>query len=204
MSVVANLYYFPPISYIYDIIHQKELILEVQENYQKRSNRNRCSILGSNGIERLHIPLKKGKNQQQNIRDVQISYDEDWMKVHWRAICTNYGGAPYYIHYKDQLKELYTTKDIYLLDFNLKILKWVINQLNTDIAISYSTVFLRHYPEDTIDRRDNFNAQLIDFPNVPYMQIFSHKIEFIPNLSILDLLMCQGPYAQLYLKNIKK
>jgi hypothetical protein len=37
--------------------------------------------------------------------------------------------------------------------------------------------------------------------NQVYPQVFSDKIEFIPNASILDLLFCMGPSANIYLKD---
>ncbi|MFR9617636.1 MAG: WbqC family protein [Rikenellaceae bacterium] len=32
------------------------------------------------------------------------------------------------------------------------------------------------------------------------MQVFAERLDFVPNLSILDLLMCEGSAAMSYLK----
>ncbi|MFT4565424.1 MAG: hypothetical protein ACI9FN_000377, partial [Saprospiraceae bacterium] len=44
--------------------HKDNAIIEVHENYQKRSFRNRFIVAGPNGIEGFTIPLMKGKNQR--------------------------------------------------------------------------------------------------------------------------------------------
>jgi hypothetical protein len=38
------------------------------------------------------------------------------------------------------------------------------------------------------------------FTPKPYIQVFSDRIPFEPNLSIFDLVMCEGPEAVNYLK----
>jgi hypothetical protein len=36
-----------------------------------------------------------------------------------------------------------------------------------------------------------------------YQQVFAERHGFVPNLSILDLLLCEGPMAGAYLKKIQ-
>ena len=42
------------------------------------------------------------------------------------------------------------------------------------------------------------------FEAKPYLQVFSDKNGFIPNLSILDLLFCHGPQSSLILEDCVK
>ena len=70
-----------------------------------------------------------------------------------------------------------------------KILKLPVPQISTE----YITA-----KEGDIDMRVKKPAQL--FTPKPYIQVFSDRIPFEPNLSIFDLVMCEGPEAVDYLK----
>ena len=67
-TVLSELHFLPCIGVFQHYAHADVIQLEAQENYQKGSYRNRCHILGANGLQRLSIPLVKGKNNQQNIQ----------------------------------------------------------------------------------------------------------------------------------------
>jgi capsular polysaccharide biosynthesis protein len=58
--------YFSPITQYSEIIKSKEVIFEMEDNFQKQSYRNRCYIYNSNGKQLLNIPLKhKEKNPKE-------------------------------------------------------------------------------------------------------------------------------------------
>jgi hypothetical protein len=169
------------------------------ENYTKRSFRNRAYIATANGILRLSIPLAKGKNERQAIREVQISYEEPWQQKHWTAICSAYGNAPFFEYYKDDLQPLFETKEASLFEYNKKILQTLFYVLDMHVDIQYSKAFLPIDKENAYDFRNKINpkanAYALDaqFKVVPYQQVFQEKTGFIPNLSILDLIFCKGP-----------
>ena len=83
----------PPIPSLQRFFQKKTVWIEVHENYQKRSFRNRFQLAGPNGVERFSIPLAKGKNQGQQISQVQIAYDDDWIRTLSGMFQTNYGSA---------------------------------------------------------------------------------------------------------------
>ncbi|MFK7980892.1 MAG: WbqC family protein, partial [Saprospiraceae bacterium] len=78
VPILIELHYFPSIQYFSKFFLHPSVVLEQHENYIKRSFRNRTHIASANGQLRLSIPLEKGKNQQQSIKEVRISYDEHW------------------------------------------------------------------------------------------------------------------------------
>jgi hypothetical protein len=118
--------YLPPISWCSAFWKAEVVALVNNENYQKGSFRNRAHIAGPNGMQRLSIPLVKGKHQQTPIRAVRISYEIDWQRQHWRSICTAYGNAPYFEHYVDELRSFYQQRHTFLFDFNLMLMEWVL------------------------------------------------------------------------------
>jgi hypothetical protein len=75
--------------------------------------------------------------------------------------------------------------------------------LKTDYTISKTTATIPYLDPNFIEARDSSNASDIDqnIANQVYSQVFSDKIEFIPNASILDLLFCMGPSTNIYLKD---
>ncbi|HRG65318.1 MAG TPA: WbqC family protein, partial [Saprospiraceae bacterium] len=67
MQAALKSFTFPPVNYFSQFWQEEQLLLDVHENYQKRSFRNKYQVLGPNGTTTLSIPLQKGKHQQQNI-----------------------------------------------------------------------------------------------------------------------------------------
>ncbi|MEL7222076.1 MAG: WbqC family protein, partial [Bacteroidota bacterium] len=179
------------------------IYLEAHENYQKRSYRNRAHLVGANGLQRLSIPLKKGKNQQQTIQDVKIAYHESWHRQHWQSIISAYGNAPFFPFYADELAPIYEQQYDKLWDFNLSLLKLVFRLLQWDKAIQLTEGYHHSYAKETCDIRNTIRPNIATadkFP--PYPQVFTERHGFSSNLSILDLLFCQGPQANLYLSQI--
>ena len=110
-TAVLALHYLPCIQYFSKFILFQEVHIEQHEHYQKGSYRNRCHIAGVNGILRLSVPLKSGKNQKMPVRKVRISYDEPWQAHHWTSIRSAYGNAPYFEHYADQIAPFFQQKE---------------------------------------------------------------------------------------------
>jgi hypothetical protein len=75
--------------------------------------------------------------------------------------------------------------------------------LKTQFNISKTTEASSYLDPSFIDVRDTSNTSKLsqNIANQVYPQVFSDKIEFIPNASILDLLFCMGPSANIYLKD---
>ena len=202
-SLVCELHYLPCIELFQHFKTAEVVYLEAHENYQKRSYRNRAYLTGANGMQRLSIPLEKGKNQQLSIREVSLAYHESWPKQHWQSIVSAYGNAPYFPYYADELADLYTKRYSKLWDFNYDLLKLIWKMLQWEDNLALTSEYLRSYPAEVLDLRNSTlptslaDAKSDEFPVYP--QVFRERHGFQPNLSILDLLFCQGPQANLYL-----
>ncbi len=190
--------YLPPVSWCAAAWHQDRIVVEAREHYQKGSLRNRCHIAGPNGVQRLSIPLVKGKHRQTPIREVRISYDDPWQRQHWRSICTAYGNAPFFEHYAGGLAPFYERRYAFLFDFNLDLLTFIFQKkLGWPGAITLSDAY---FPAGTwshgADLRAAFEAEPATWPEwfrpTHYPQVFAERHGFLPNLSVLDLLFCSG------------
>lgn len=198
--------YFPPVQYFSKLSEHKDITLEACENYQRRSYRNRCLIGAANGIIALSVPVLKGKSENQAIRDVRISYETNWQRVHLRSIMSSYRHSPYYEFVIDELIFTWVNHEKYLFDLNFKILEVIIELSGlSNIQISLSkkyTEIVDNEPDwrkiihPRVDIRDDKQFQVI-----PYQQAFSDRHGFQPNLSILDTLFQIGPEIPDYLDN---
>ena len=200
-SVILNTEYFPPISSFWAISNSDKVLLEVCENYQKKSTRNRSKILGVNGVEVLSVPLKKGKNNKLPISQVEISYQDNWQNKHLHSIKSAYGNAPYFEFYFDSIDQIIKAKHKLLLDLNQGLFNFLFQSLNLDVELTKTESYLKSSPDSVCDLRQlKFNSPQIEGYNAKkYYQVFEEKHGFIDGISILDLLMCKGPESILYI-----
>lgn len=182
--------YFPSISWCAAVWPEQKAGLDAAEHYQKGGMRNRCHIAGPNGLQRLSIPLEKGKHQQTPIRDVRISTAEPWQRQHWRSIRTAYGNAPYFEHYADEVARFFERPFIFLFDLNLEITDWVMRKKwgwPGEWVLQNTYIQQGEWREGQDLRNGAFTAGFR-----PYPQVFEERHGFLPDLSVLDLLFCCG------------
>ncbi|MDE3144336.1 MAG: WbqC family protein [Bacteroidota bacterium] len=190
--------YFGCVNYYSNLYKFSNILIEQYESWQKMSFRNRCVILGANGLIDLTVPLENGREQKKMIRDVKIDNHTLWQKQHWRSISSCYGKSAFFEFYKDWLESFYEKKFVYLFDMDLEILFWLKSLLKIKAEIEMTDSFIKKYQEDIVDLRNkwlpkNFQSS----PNkICYNQVFEAKQAFQPNLSILDILFCEGPNAK--------
>lgn len=190
--------YWPNLHYFYYVLHSEIVLIEQHEHYQKQSYRNRTRILSANGALDLSIPVLK-KAPKELSRDVEISYQEAWQMKHWRAIVSAYSNSPYFEHFESEIFPFYSQRYASLLELNLTQLETLLKLLKVkkDIQLTegYHKIVgnvtdLREliHPKKQPDHSDPAYSKL----SQPYYQTFESKFEFVPNLSILDLLFNEG------------
>ena len=200
MDVLIDSQYFYGVDAFKSLYKASHIKIEVYENFRKMSFRNRCRIAGSNGRIDLNIPIEGGRDQRSPMKDLKISYREDWQRKHWGAIFSAYGRSPWFEHYHEELKNLYEKRVGYLVDWNTQTFEWATKKLGRFPGISFTENYRKNYSsEECLDLRNEFmprNDARILHHNLPkYHQVFEHKNGFLPGLSILDLLCCEGPGA---------
>jgi hypothetical protein len=202
--MILSSLHFPPIiyfAYLYQFKNE-EIKIDIHENFIKQTYRNRYSILGPNGVQNLIMPLKKSPNNCP-IHLIEIDYSENWQKQHFRSLKTAYGNSPFFEYYEDFFENLITNhQEKLLIDYNLKTLNKVLGILKISPNISLTEKF-HPYQEEDIRLEISPKKELknnIQFQN--YIQVFSEKNDFIPNLSILDLIFNLGNQSSNYLSKI--
>ncbi len=200
MKILTEIQYLPPVSYFVRLGFSEGLTLEGWEHYQKQSYRNRCYILGANKVTELSIPVRKTAPKML-IRDAEIDYSQKWLQAHWRTICSAYGKAPFFEYYAELFRQIFFKKHKFLFDLNMELLYLVLKLINwsKEVRVTERYETSENWSSDgVLDLRDRFHPKIrsgemerIRFAG--YTQLFGK--DFVENLSIVDLLFCEGPQS---------
>jgi len=199
MHLIIESQYFGSIDYFKSSIEFSYWDIELYERWEKGLHLNRCHVLGPNGPLLLTVPLEDGRAQRTLLKDVKISYRQNWRVRHWRSIHDAYRRSPWFEHYAHTLEPLFKEQPVFLLDWNLRTMDWVLQQLKWKGEIGQTETFRVEYPEtEFMDRRRKYLSEPVPGAVVSYAyaQVFAERRGFIGNLSILDLLFCEGPGAK--------
>lgn len=197
---IIDLQYFGSVELYSTLKNFRDIIFYPESTYEKALHPNRTVINGANGLISLSIPLLGGRNQKGFFKDVQIAEDGNWRRIHWRSIHDSYRKSPWFEDLGWQVETLYRKQEKFLMDWNLKTLQWAIKALRLDIDIMAEKVAFvpGSLNKNHSSTYSNFNEN--DYP--VYQQVFMEKAGFKPNLSILDLLFCEGPASGMYLNKL--
>lgn len=121
MPLVVECQLFPCIYYIKKLIESKHIKIEVYENFQKMSFRNRYIIAGANGIQNLTVPVLGGREQKSLIKEVRVDNSTNWKTKHWRGLLSAYSKAPFFEYYASEIKSLVFAEEEFLFLLNIKI-----------------------------------------------------------------------------------
>lgn len=193
-TVLVATAYFPPLSWIREASHADKVLIEAHETYPKQTYRNRCRIAAANGVLSLSIPVNKVDGRATKTKDIEISYDEDWQRLHRRSIEDAYTNSPFFLYYWDEFSEFFDKKHRFLLDLNMEIIQTVFGILGMNPGIEPTEDFYKE-PKGIRDFRYSISPKLpIDQDKFPrYRQVFEEKNGFEPDLSIIDLIFNEGP-----------
>lgn len=184
--------YMPSVEYVARLLRE-ESVVDLGEHYIKRSQRNRAQILSANGVMSLTVNVENANRPRQRIKDVRIDYSKRWQHQHWVSIMSAYKSSPYFDHYAHMLEPFYKREWRYLVDYNMEYLSTLLRLLGVDDKVNISEKYVAAREGD-VDLRPKHNEGST-FVAEPYFQVFSDRMPFVANLSILDLLLCEGPQA---------
>ncbi|HYC87490.1 MAG TPA: WbqC family protein, partial [Chryseosolibacter sp.] len=130
--------------------------------------------------------------------DAEIDHSQKWLNNHWRTIQSAYGKAPFFEHYSDDLRRILFKQHRYLYDLDMELLTLCQKWLRYNIPVRETTFYEDNPGIGINDSRSVLNPKKADscntfFKSVKYHQVFGSK--FVNNLSIIDLIFCEGPGA---------
>ena len=201
MNAILHPTYFPSISHFVVMAQSENITFEIEDNFQKQTNRNRTYIYSPNGIQLLNIPIKHSKENRQKTKDIRIDKDFDWQKQHFKSFEAAYRSSPFFEFFEDDLRPIFDKKHEFLLDLNFEALEIVFKCLRMKVQYSETTEYFHEVDYNTTrDFRHLVEGKKDTSEFGKYTQVFDDKFGFINNLSVLDLLFNEGKYAIDYLR----
>jgi hypothetical protein len=224
MIVAAHQPLFIPWIGYFDKISKADLFVLV-DNVQFTSYGwiRRNSIKSNSGVQNIAVPVIKIKDiLSKKINEVKIDnqLDSKWKKNHLNSYQINYGKSAYFEEVFTGIKVIYEKPYDLLSDFNIKLIKLICSYLNiqtklvlsselqtsgtqTDLIIdicnkTQATSFIlgmggsKEYADRKKIESNSITIVEQNFRHPVYKQRFG---EFIPNLSVLDILFNEGPDA---------
>ena len=184
--------------------------------YVKSEYDNRCKIKTADGEQWLTVPVSTPKINTLS-RNVKISNNVDWKKLHKKTITYNYSKSPYFNEFKSLSNNIYDEKLEFLVELNIILITKIKNILGIDTPLVLAselpeqnikgTELLLFYCEELnadsylsgSGGKQYLNEELfmerkigLEYQNyvpIKYPQRFG---EFIQNLSVIDLIFNCG------------
>lgn len=197
LKALIEAQYLPPIAYFSALSQADEILLERHENFSKQTYRNRCYINTTWGKAALIVPILSNHGKVL-ITDVRVDYTQKWVNNHWRTVTSAYGKAPFFEYYETDLHNILYKKIPFLYDLNYELLSMCLKWLKWNMPIKETEHYFKVAPDTVLDLRSAINpknpaqCELFYYP-VMYNQVFGNT--FVENLSLIDLIFCEGPGA---------
>ena len=215
--VVLQPGYLPWLGYFAQLHRSDVFVLYDDVQFDRESWRNRNRIKSAQGVHWLTVPvLTKGQNWPTN-REIRINNKVNWRKKHLLSIRQSYAGAPYFSDYAGMFDEIYSREWELLLDLNLALLNALNDalrlkreiRLSSDLGIGgkrverlvaicrslgatmfYEGAAGRDYIDESQFSKAGIKLEYQDYRHPVYPQLHG---EFVPYLSVVDLLFNCGP-----------
>jgi len=220
--------FLPWIGYFYKIMKSDIFVFLDDVQYIKRSFINRNKIKTKNGEQYIRLPLYQKGKYKQSIVDCVLFDKEAAVDSLIKNIQTNYGKSKYFIDYFSSFEEILNNGTVSLVDINISLIKWALYAMeetvdfkrsselegvtgaSTERLISicksvggdrYLSGFGGNKYQDK-EMFDDVNIELVitDFEHPTYDQLWGN---FIPNLSIIDLIFNCGKDSKSIILNTK-
>lgn len=207
--------FIPWLGYFYKIVRCDIFVLLDNVQYTKNSYINRNRIKTPQGAIWLTVPVRYQFGD--SINQVQINNSTDWRRTHLKTLELNYRKTAFFQDVFPDVQRLYLQKDWQnLCEFNIALIEYVLSYLGLEKKLirssdlktegksterlvdivrklggdSYLCGFgAVNYQEETIFHDAGIELIHSEFVHPKYPQVWK---EFIPNLSIIDLLFNSG------------
>jgi hypothetical protein len=193
--------YLPSVSCFAAMMRAEKIIIEKHEHFVKQTFRNRALVYSANGLQQLIVPIKHGNLYRIPMHEIKISFDSPWNKIHWRSLESAYRKSPYFEYFEAELKPFFENPAENLFDYNLALTEKIFSMLRLNFNPGFTSTYEKEYAGKK-DFRNHFVPGKRNLNLPAYHQVFSDRHNFIPDLSVLDLLFNKGMESKNYLDEI--
>jgi hypothetical protein len=222
--------YMPWTGYFHKIAGADLFVILDDVQFKKNEWQHRNRIRTSQGWQWLSVPNHYAFPQA--IREVRLNNQIPWQEKHWRSLVAAYGNAPWFGKYKDDFEKFYAKRWENMAELNIDSIVLLNRLLGIASPMERSSAYhfegtstqrlvniCRHFKADMYlsgsggkdyieqDFFDTAGIKVVfeEFSPPSYAQHWSRsEDEFIPGLSVIDLLFNCGDESLSVLKgNIK-
>jgi len=169
---------------------EPDAIIDVGEHFIKQTVRNRCEIATASGRMALTANVVKGASiHKKAVKDMRLDYSKRWQHQHAVAIRSAYKSSPYYDYYAHLFEPFFERRYEFLYDFSRSLVE-VVCKIEGWEPLRFSEEYLIPSADDVDLRAHNFLGIRPD--DEPYWQVFSERVPFESNCSIIDHLFNEG------------
>jgi hypothetical protein len=213
--------YIPWLGYFDKIAKSDRFIFLDKVQYKTREYQNRNRIRTRDGEVWLTVPVEGKGKYKQSISDARIDNEFPWQRQHLNSLKAWYGHAPYFKDYFGYFEELYSKRWEKLADINIDIIKFILNELDVKTPVMFESEL--HVCTESTDRiidickevkadaylsgsggkaylkEEKFPANGIrllyqEYHHPAYKQQYMKcESDFLPYMSVVDLLFNEGP-----------
>ncbi|MBN19325.1 MAG: hypothetical protein CL758_07640 [Chloroflexi bacterium] len=218
--------YMPNLGFFKKIQSSDIFVFLDDVQFSKDSFDNRNKIKTISDFDWITVPLQRpvyGKKLNQ----ILISDSTNWIKKHSDLIYENYKSAPFFSSYWYEIKQILDRKFNSLIELNLNLINYFLkileipnetiksSELKTSKTKTERLIEIckllnassyisgkggKNYIDETLFQKSNIDLTYENFIHPQYSQLHGN---FIENLSIIDLILNEGPNSSKILKNSK-
>lgn len=203
----------------FEQLHKSDIFIIYDDvQYDKNSWRNRNRIKTAKGALWLTVPALVKFLERPLIHEVKIDNHSNWRKKHLASLKMNYAKAPFFAHYINIFEETYAREWEQLIDLDLHLIVKLAESLGIDsnkirrsselkpqwdrngrlvslckmfkADIFYEGASGKNYIEEPMFEKEGIRVNFQEYKHPVYHQLYG---EFIPYLSVVDLLFNCGP-----------
>jgi hypothetical protein len=208
-----------PWSGYFDMIDQVDRFVFLDSvQFNKRSWQQRNRIKGADGVLWLTVPVLTTGRRHQKIVEAEIVPTQHFRDEHIKTITHSYSRAPFFEKYIDGLSAILRKEHALLADLNIELIRWLCTRLEIETEMVRSSSLnadgekvkllinicqvlgtTRYLSaagsREYIEENDLFQSNDIElvyhnYQHPEYEQLYG---EFVPHLSVIDLLFNEGP-----------
>lgn len=209
--------YLPWLGLFHKIALADKFVFFDQVQYVPKDWISRNQIKTQNGPVMLTVPVLRKGYLNKKIAEIEVNNDVPWARKHWKTILLSYGKSQYFKQYADFFEDIYSGKWDLLADLNLSMLKWCLQTLGINVPVERAGEYNFEGSKSALvlDMCLKLGAELYifgalgrDYVDVdaflkagvqPIFQSYRHPVykqlhgDFLPYMSIIDLLFNEGP-----------
>lgn len=215
-AVILQPGYLPWLGFFDQMYKSDVFVIYNDVQFDKHGWRNRNRIKTAQGVQWLTVPVLTTAQDKPLIQEVLINNDIDWRRTHLRTIKQNYSRAPFFNTYFGMFEEIYSKEWQYLIDIDMTFIFALMEELGLTTKIKFSAdlgimgkntrrlvdicLYLgaseyltgdaaKDYLDESLFSQNDIKLEYHHYQHPVYNQLYG---EFIPYLSIIDLLFNHG------------